>query len=87
MVMGACMGCVLRATRAEAGPRRSAGGETDDEAQTRKPVKKGKAKRQWMEAGIQGPVHYDGTRYIHKTQGFSRGDEVSYHLPAKPHTD
>ena len=40
-----------------------------------------------MEAGIQGPVHYDGKRYVHKTQGFSRGDEVSYHLPAKPHTD
>ena len=87
MVMGACVGCVLRATRAEAGPRRSASGETDDGTQTKKPVKKGKAKRQWMEAGIQGPVHYDGKRYVHKAQGFSRGDEVSHHLPTKPHTD
>ena len=29
------------------------------------------------EAGIQGPVHFNGTRYIHKNQGFQRGDEVT----------
>ena len=86
-VMGACAGWALKAAGAEASPGRSAGSEAEDEKQVKKPAKKGKARRQWMDAGIQGPVHYDGKRYVHRAQGFGRGDEVSFHPPARPHAD
>ena len=33
--------------------------------------------RVFCEAGVQGPVHYNGTRYLHATQGFKRADEVT----------
>ena len=42
-----------------------------------KTPKKKAPRRVFCEAGVQGPVHYNGVRYIHGTQGFRRADEVT----------
>ena len=42
-----------------------------------KTPKKKAPRRVFCEAGVQGPVHYNGTRYIHGNQGFRRADEVT----------
>ena len=42
-----------------------------------KAPKKKAPRRVFCEAGVQGPVHYNGVRYIHGTQGFRRADEVT----------
>ena len=48
-----------------------------------KPPKKSKAI--YCDAGIQGPVHFNGVRYVHKNQGFQRGDEVTRVVASAPH--
>ena len=47
-----------------------------DQAEPKAPKKKA-PRRVFCEAGVQGPVHYNGTRYIHGNQGFRRADEVT----------
>ena len=44
-----------------------------------------KPKTIYCDAGIQGPVHFNGARYVHKNQGFQRGDEVTREVANKPH--
>ena len=44
-----------------------------------------KPKTIFCEAGVQGPVHFNGSRYIHKNQGFQRGDEVTRVVASRPH--
>ena len=39
------------------------------------------------DAGVMGPVHYNGARYIHAAQGFRRADEVTREVAEKPHRD
>jgi len=34
-------------------------------------------RRVFCDAGVMGPVHYNGVRYVHATQGFRRADEVT----------
>ncbi|CAK0794038.1 unnamed protein product, partial [Prorocentrum cordatum] len=53
---------------------------TEDDKRTAK-----KPNNIYCDAGIQGPVRYSGTRYVHKTQGFQRGGEVAREVAAKPH--
>jgi len=36
-----------------------------------------KPKTIYCDAGVMGPVHYNGVRYVHATQGFRRADEVT----------
>eukprot|EP00959_Pyramimonas_sp_CCMP1952_P104223 2178443-Pyramimonas_sp.AAC.1 len=31
--------------------------------------------RTFCDAGVMGPVHYNGVRYVHETQGFRRANE------------
>jgi len=52
-----------------------------------KPKQPRKPKTIYCEAGIQGPVHYNGVRYIHTNQGFQRGGEVTREVAAKPRRD
>ena len=47
-----------------------------DQAEPKAPKKKA-PRRVFCEAGVQGPVHYNGVRYIHGNQGFRRADEVT----------
>ena len=84
---GACACWCSRTADAGAGRGRGPGAEEEEGVQAGKPAKKSKAKKGRMETGVQGPVHYDGKRYVHRNQGFSRGDEVTHHLPARPHFD
>ena len=59
---------------------RRAGEPTEQEAARAAP-KAPKApkqpKRVFCDAGVMGPVHYNGLRYVHATQGFRRADEVT----------
>ena len=44
-----------------------------------------KVKRAWADVGVQGPAHYDGKRYVHRSQGFGRGDEITRVPATKSH--
>ena len=46
-----------------------------------------KAKKAFCEAGVQGPVHYTGDRYVHASQGFGRAWEIERVPAAKPHRE
>ena len=56
----------------------AAPGEAAEQPGKAAPKKKRAPPRVFMDAGVQGPVHYNGTRYIHGNQGFRRADEVTF---------
>ena len=83
----ACWWC-SRTVDAGAGRQRGTRAEKEEEGtQAGKPAKRSRTRRGRMDAGVQGPVHYDGTRYVHRSQGFNRGDEVTHHPTARPHLE
>ena len=82
---GACACWCLRTAEAGAGRVHGAGTEEEVSTQVGKPAKRNRARKGRMDAGVQGPVHYTGKRYVHRSQGFSRGDEVTHHPTTKTH--
>ena len=42
-------------------------------------------RRIFCDAGVMGPVHYNGVRYVHATQGFRRADEVTREVASQGH--
>ena len=44
-----------------------------------------RAKKAFCDAGVQGPVHYTGDRYLHDSQGFRRAWEIERTPAARPH--
>ena len=64
----ACWWC-SRTVDAGAGRQRGTRAEEEEGTQAGKPAKRSRTRRGRMDAGVQGPVHYDGTRYVHRSQG------------------
>ena len=44
-----------------------------------------RAKKAFCDAGVQGPVHYTGERYLHDGQGFRRAWEIERTPVARHH--
>ena len=72
VIIGAACHCRWGACRKEA---RAQEREEQPVAKAPKPPKQ--PKKVFCDAGVMGPVHYNGERYVHATQGFRRADEVT----------
>ena len=84
--VGACACWCRRSAETGASNAQGPGGEEEVTTPADKLARRVKrAKRTWTDAGVQGPVHYDGKKHVHRSQGFSRGDEVTRLPAAKAH--
>ena len=77
LIAVALVGGGYRACQVKASRQRAHAGQEPGRAPRR-------AKKAFCDAGVQGPVHYTGDRYIHDSQGFRRAWEIE-RTPATKH--